>query len=77
MESEGEAAIIPEGDNFSNELTSEYCERENELVQKLNDVHEKLEEEIQHRKALEDLIYDMRRSFHNQKQIIDEKVSAI
>ena len=77
MDSEGEATVIPEGDNATNELASDYCERENELVQRLNDVNDKLEEEIQHRKALENLIYDMRRSFHDQKQIIDEKVSAI
>ena len=46
MDSDGEATVIPEGDNATNELASEYCERENELVQRLNDVNEKLEEEI-------------------------------
>ena len=58
-------------------MLAQKCEREDELAQRLNNVNEKLQEEIQHRKALEEIILDMRKSWEDQKEILIDKVAAI
>ena len=47
---------MPEGDDITYEIGQDTHERENELACRLESVHEKLQEEVEKRKALEDLI---------------------
>ena len=76
-ESEGEVTEMPEGEDITYLDGQDTYERENELACRLESVHEKLQEEVEKRKALEDLIQNMRKSFEDQKEIFVDRVAAL
>ena len=75
--SQEEETVAPDGETETYDLLAQKCERENELACRLDNVNEKLQEEIQHRKALEEIILDMRKSWEDQREILIDKVAAI